>query len=134
MASQLAPKPRTRIDYDPAGKDFRCLVDGREIGRARSYLEGEAVIADYLNAQARIPPGPAEKLVVTVKEAAAMLSISRSQCYALIQRGELPALRVGAHWRVATAALTAWVERQAQPVAAPDPTILATRPYNRRKA
>jgi excisionase family DNA binding protein len=36
-----------------------------------------------------------ERLTVTVEEAGAMLGISRGLAYELIQRGELPAVRLG---------------------------------------
>ena len=36
-----------------------------------------------------------EKSWLTVPEAAELLSIPRTRCYELIQRGELPAVRIG---------------------------------------
>ena len=55
---------------------------------------------------------PVEKLALRVGEAAAMLSISRSQCYELIQAGKLPALKIGASWRIPVGRLREWVEAQ----------------------
>jgi excisionase family DNA binding protein len=40
-------------------------------------------------------PGVSQKSWLTVPEAAEELRIPRSRCYELIQRGELPAVRVG---------------------------------------
>jgi excisionase family DNA binding protein len=40
-------------------------------------------------------PDAGEKIWLTVPEAAAELRIPRTRCYELIQRGELPAVRIG---------------------------------------
>jgi excisionase family DNA binding protein len=41
------------------------------------------------------PPSTDEKSWLTVSETAAELHIPRTRCYELIQRGELPAVRIG---------------------------------------
>jgi excisionase family DNA binding protein len=43
--------------------------------------------------------------VLTVREAAAILRIGRTQLYAAVARGELPALRIGRSIRIPTQAL-----------------------------
>jgi len=50
---------------------------------------------------------------MTLDEVAEELSTSRSQVYALVRNGDLPALKIGGRgqWRVERAALDAWVER-----------------------
>ena len=40
-------------------------------------------------------PDAGEKVWITVPEAAEELRIPRTRCYELIQRGELPAVRIG---------------------------------------
>ena len=40
-------------------------------------------------------PNAGERTWLTVPEAAAELHVPRTRCYALIQRGELPAVRIG---------------------------------------
>jgi len=41
-----------------------------------------------------------KKLAYRVGEAAQLLSISRASAYELINRGELPAVKIGKSWRV----------------------------------
>lgn len=48
----------------------------------------------------RSPAPAAERLLLRPAEAAAMLGISRSRCYQLLQRGELPSFRLGGSVRV----------------------------------
>jgi excisionase family DNA binding protein len=67
-------------------------------------------------------------MAVRVPQAAQMLSIARSTAYALIQRGELPSIRVGKSLRVPVAALEAWVERQARQSAGEAADAPASRP------
>lgn len=61
------------------------------------------------------PLPPAERLALRVDEAAALLSISRSQAYQLIAEKKLPHVRVGESVRVPRAALEAWLEEQTVP-------------------
>lgn len=53
-----------------------------------------------------------EPALLTVREAAEMLRVGRNLAYELVQRGELPALRVGRAIRIPRAALLAWIEEQ----------------------
>ncbi|MBI4506294.1 MAG: helix-turn-helix domain-containing protein [Chloroflexi bacterium] len=55
--------------------------------------------------------------LLKVEDAAKFLSLGRSKTYELIQQGILPVVRVGRSVRVPTAALRAWVERQAEQAA-----------------
>lgn len=57
----------------------------------------------------RSPATPATKLLFTVTEAAAVLSMSRASLYRLIRGGEVPTLKIGAMTRVTAAALDSYV-------------------------
>ena len=50
-----------------------------------------------------------DKLLVSVTEAAEMLSISRGTAYKMIRRQELPRLKVGAFWKVPVEGLKKWI-------------------------
>jgi len=52
-----------------------------------------------------------EELLVTVTEAARRLRLGRSATYLLIQRGELPSIKIGGSRRVAVADLHEFVDR-----------------------
>lgn len=54
-------------------------------------------------------PAPYPALLVDVPTAAAMLQVSRSKLYLLLQSGELPSLRVGRLRRIRRDALAAFV-------------------------
>ena len=47
--------------------------------------------------------------LLSVREAAALLSIGVRTLYALIERGEIPAYKVGGQWRFSRAALADWL-------------------------
>jgi excisionase family DNA binding protein len=52
-------------------------------------------------------------LLLDLETAAALLSISRSRCYALARAGELPGLlKLGSTWRVSRARLEQWISAQ----------------------
>ena len=51
-----------------------------------------------------------QRRFLTVPETAAHLRVSAKTIYRLIERGQLPALRVGSQSRVDEAALEAWLE------------------------
>jgi excisionase family DNA binding protein len=46
---------------------------------------------------------PARRATCTVEEAAQRLGVSRNHAYAAVQRGEIPAVRVGRRWLVLNA-------------------------------
>ena len=52
-----------------------------------------------------------ERLLVTVKEAAAVLSISRSLVYELLNKGEIKSIKLDHGRRVVVASLREYVER-----------------------
>jgi excisionase family DNA binding protein len=51
------------------------------------------------------------KLLVTVEEAAAMLSLGRTLTWALVRKGELRSIRVGKSRRVIVSSLHEYIER-----------------------
>lgn len=53
-----------------------------------------------------------EKLLLDVREAASVLGCGRTYVYGMIQRGELPAVKLGRLTRIPTASLREFVERQ----------------------
>jgi excisionase family DNA binding protein len=55
-------------------------------------------------------PGREDRLVVSVREAAELLGISRAFAYELVARGELPVIRLGRRRLVPKVALRAFVE------------------------
>lgn len=60
-----------------------------------------------------------EKLLLKVSEAAALLGVSRSKCYELIQRGELRVVRIDSAPRIPRTEIEAFVERLQQAAATP---------------
>lgn len=55
-----------------------------------------------------------ERLLLTVEEAAQHLGIGRTLAWQLVQKGELPVVRLGRCVRVPRRALEEWIARQAQ--------------------
>ncbi len=55
-----------------------------------------------------------EPELLTVREAASLLRLSRSHTYDLIREGALPVVYLGRSVRVPRRALIAWIERQTQ--------------------
>ncbi len=53
-----------------------------------------------------------ETVLLTVREAAAFLRISRNLAYELVARGEIPAVRLGRVIRVPRTALDHWLEAE----------------------
>ena len=52
-----------------------------------------------------------EKMLVTVSEAAALLGVGRSFAYELVQRGDLPSVKLGRARRVPVAEVRRYIER-----------------------
>ena len=53
-----------------------------------------------------------DRSLMRVEEAAAMLAISRTRAYALVQSGVIPSVRLGGTLRVPVRQLREWVEQQ----------------------
>ncbi len=53
-----------------------------------------------------------DAVLLTVREAAAVLRISRNLAYELVARGEIPAVRLGRVIRVPRTALDHWLEAE----------------------
>ena len=52
------------------------------------------------------------RILLRLPEAAQALSIGRATIYQLVNRGELPVVRIGRSVRIPVTALEAWAERQ----------------------
>jgi excisionase family DNA binding protein len=63
-----------------------------------------------------------ERLLLRATEVARLLNISRSQVYSMMQRGNLPTVRIGRAVRVSREALLDWV-RASTHLVAPDGSI-----------
>jgi excisionase family DNA binding protein len=48
--------------------------------------------------------------ILTISELADLLKIAQKTVYALSQRREIPAFKVGGQWRFSRAAIDAWIE------------------------
>jgi excisionase family DNA binding protein len=59
--------------------------------------------------------------LLTVTEVARILAVSRSSVYRLVERGELPRVRVGGSARFRAADIEALIERGLDPGESPDP-------------
>ncbi|MDB4894407.1 MAG: hypothetical protein JWN15_669 [Firmicutes bacterium] len=64
---------------------------------------------------------PGEKLLLSAQEAADLLDIGMNKMYALLNAGEIPAIRLGiarttqqrgVHWKISRAALERWIASQ----------------------
>ena len=56
-------------------------------------------------------PASAERLLLTIPEAAQMLGLGRTSVYALIRSRELPVIKIGAAARVPVRAVREWAEQ-----------------------
>ncbi len=54
----------------------------------------------------------AEMEFLTVGEVAEKLTLTEQNVYALLRRGDLPALRVGKHWRIDEGDLRLWIAKR----------------------
>jgi excisionase family DNA binding protein len=71
----------------------------------------QAVYAMTRHAQPVDSPSQRMDRLLTVADAAEFLAISRRQVYVLLERGELPAVRVGTRLRLIPADLRSYLER-----------------------
>ena len=70
------------------------------------------------------PANGGDALVMTVREAARLLHISRNTCYELVRRGELPAVKLGSRiLRVPRRGLEQWLAREAGLPSPPSPVV-----------
>jgi excisionase family DNA binding protein len=53
---------------------------------------------------------PTERAVYTVAEAAYLLSLSLGSTYALVRKGEIPALKLGGRWVIPIRAFQTWLD------------------------
>ena len=71
--------------------------------------------------------------LLTVREAARLLRVGKNLAYELVQRGEIPSLRLGRQIRVPRAALVAWIDEQCRPTT-PEAARPAADPHHREPA
>jgi excisionase family DNA binding protein len=48
--------------------------------------------------------------ILTIPELAELLKIARKTVYVLVQRGEIPAFKVGGQWRFSRGAINTWID------------------------
>ncbi|MBI4321042.1 MAG: helix-turn-helix domain-containing protein [Chloroflexi bacterium] len=58
-----------------------------------------------------------EKLLLKPMDAAELIEVGRSRIYEMLQKGELPSVRIGRSVRVPVSALRQWVEEQGKQTA-----------------
>jgi len=73
----------------------------------------------------------AERLTITVPEAAEILGINRTGAYRAIERGELPAIRIGRRLVVPKAAIARLLEGGGMPAPAPGDDAAPAKPLRR---
>ncbi len=71
--------------------------------------------ADYVPQEGAEESGVdnAEALLLTVREAAALMRVGRDTAYALVAEGRIPSIRLGRQIRIPRGALMAHLEREA---------------------
>jgi excisionase family DNA binding protein len=79
----------------------------------QSYLHTNARINDRMESKTMRSEQRHDELL-RAAEVAARLKISKSQAYALMQKNELPVVRLGRCVRVSAKALDRWIEAQLQ--------------------
>lgn len=52
------------------------------------------------------------KDILTLKELASYLKLSKSKLYAYVQQGKIPASKVGRLWRFRKSRINAWLDKQ----------------------
>jgi excisionase family DNA binding protein len=91
-----------------------------DMGNRQNTAASFAITTEHEGAPPReksyavLMPIPRDRLLVTPREAARMLSLSRSMIYGILERGELPSLKVGRARRIRITDLEAWMERKVQ--------------------
>ncbi len=50
--------------------------------------------------------------ILTIPEVADLLRVAEKTVYALAQRGEIPAFKVGGQWRFSRGAIQAWIDER----------------------
>lgn len=53
-----------------------------------------------------------EKKLLSVKEAATAMNLSRSFLYALVMRGEIPSIKIGRARRIPVSVIDEWIAKQ----------------------
>lgn len=92
---------------------------------------GDEVRAALAEVERREPAGG--PLLLTVAQASAMLALSRSATYALLDAGEIEAVKIGTSRRVVAASLEAFIERQVEAAAGHLPVADAPRQVRKRR-
>jgi excisionase family DNA binding protein len=61
-----------------------------------------------------MPLGSGEPRFLSLSDVSEVLNISAAQAYALVRRGDLPAIKIGGRgqWRIEASELEAYIERQ----------------------
>jgi excisionase family DNA binding protein len=59
-------------------------------------------------------PGLMNDAILTIPEVAELLRIAEKTVYALAQRGEIPAFKVGGQWRFSRGAIQAWIDERSR--------------------
>ena len=57
---------------------------------------------------------PQLRELMTVQDVAARLNLSDSTVYAMMRKGEIPAVKIGSQWRVDPARLDSWIDNADQ--------------------
>lgn len=65
------------------------------------------------------PTGPPERATYTVAEVATLLGISAAVVYDLLNRGQIPARRLGSRWIIARHRFHTWLNTTDEPTDAP---------------
>jgi excisionase family DNA binding protein len=99
---RLAAEESRRLAHavTATGKSKRQLVEEA----VREHLGDEGLVVGRVALREELPA------VLTPTEAAAMLRLEEPELVTAAEAGEVPARRVGAHWRFSREALLAWLD------------------------
>lgn len=87
-------------------------LDGTQISQ-RTYRIYGADLADYLGVEAPVKDNDADThSMMTVRETATYLRVSRATIYRLARDEEIPAVQVGRSWRFSRALLDEWLDHK----------------------